>query len=165
VSHHLPREIERKYLLSALPEQLRQAAPWQIRQGYLPGERLIERVRHTVAPDGAERYVRTVKLGRGVERIEVEEPTDRETFAVLWTLTAGRRVQKRRYRVPDGAFVWEIDQFDDRPLVLAEIELPAADTVVSIPSWLAPVLVREVTDDGRYTNAQLARTSTLPSSD
>jgi len=49
--------------------------------------------------------------------------------------------------VPDGELVWEIDEFLDRPLWLAEIELPSADTEVRVPEWLAEYVVREVTGE------------------
>jgi CHAD domain-containing protein/CYTH domain-containing protein len=156
-------EIERKYLLRALPRQLRGAAAAEVDQGYLPGERLRERVRRVrdaAAPgDGPprERYFRTVKLGSGIARVEVEEACTRELFDGLWPLTRERRVRKRRYRVPDGALVWEVDEFTDRPLVLAEVELPAVDAAAEPPSWLAPYVVREVTDEAEYLNANLAR--------
>ena len=149
-------EIERKFLLRALPEQVARVAPKEIDQGYLPGERLVERVRR-VRVDGTERYFRTVKLGAGVRRTEVEEATTRELFDALWPLTAGRRVQKRRYVVPDGALEWEIDDFADRDLVLAEVELPSADAGVEVPAWLAPLVVRDVTDEAEFVNARLAR--------
>jgi CYTH domain-containing protein len=58
--------------------------------------------------------------------------------------------------VPDGPVVWEIDAFLDRPLVLAEIELPTPDFPVEIPDWLAPFLVREVTDESAFSNLRLA---------
>ena len=92
----------------------------------------------------------------GAVRVEVEEETTAALFAALWRLTKGRRVRKRRYRVPDGERTWEIDRFLGRDLVLAEIELPAADARVTFPEWLVPYVVREVTDDGAYTNARLA---------
>lgn len=149
-------EIERKYLLRALPRVLRGAAAAEVDQGWLPGERLRERVRR-VRDAAGERYVRTVKLGSGVARVEVEEACDRALFDALWPLTRERRVRKRRYRVPEGALVWEIDAFTDRALVLAEVELPATDAEVVVPSWLAPYVVREVTDEGAYVNANLAR--------
>ncbi len=158
-------EIERKYLLRALPRQLRGAAAAEIDQGWLPGERLRERVRRVrdAGDAGAagsaprERYFRTVKLGSGVTRIEVEEGCTRELFDALWPLTRERRVRKRRYRVREGARVWEVDEFTDRALVLAEVELPAADAAAELPGWLAPYVVREVTDEGEYVNANLAR--------
>ncbi len=148
-------EIERKFLLSALPPEAL-IAPWhQIDQGWLPGTRLMERLRH-VRSDTGDQWLRTVKLGSGRKRIEVEEETTREIYDHLWPLTIGQRVTKRRYRVDDGAFAWEIDQFQDRDLVLAEVELPTETTIVEPPAWLAPYVVREVTDDPAYLNRNLA---------
>jgi len=149
-------EIERKFLLRALPDDARSAPSREIEQGYLPGERLVERLRRV--RDGERvRHYRTVKLGNGVTRTEVEEETTAELFESLWPLTEGRRVTKRRYRVPDGALLWEVDEFLDRDLVLAEVELPSESTPVPTPEWLAPVLVRDVTAEGEFTNARLAR--------
>lgn len=148
-------EIERKYLLRALPELLPGAQVQVIEQGYLPGTRLVERVRR-VRDGDAERFYRTVKLGTGVARTEVEEECDRDTFEALWPLTEGRRVAKRRHVVADGALHWEIDEFTDRDLVLAEIELPSAEVIPDLPSWLAPEVEREVTGEAAYVNANLA---------
>jgi CYTH domain-containing protein len=155
VSHHI--EIERKYLLRDLPEFPRAAAILDIDQGYLPGVKLVERLRREQSHEGVVRYYRTVKLGSGVERIELEEEADEPVFQHLWLLTEGRRLRKRRYVVANGDDMWEIDEFLDRPLVLAELELEQADAKVKIPDWLKPVLVREVTEEKEYTNHSLAR--------
>lgn len=150
-------EIERKYLLTALPPACAEVEASELDQGYLPGERLIERVRRSRDARG-ERFVRTVKLGEGLVRIEVEEECDAELFGKLWALTLGRRVQKRRYTIdgPDG-LTWEIDEFTDRDLVLAEVELPTEDTEVHVPGWLEPYVERDVTGEAEYVNANLAR--------
>jgi adenylate cyclase len=150
-------EIERKYLLRGRPNFPRATAILEIDQGYLPGEKLVERLRRQEDAEGGVRYYRTVKHGSGVQRTELEDETDERTFRHLWELTEGRRLQKRRYLVPHGDEVWEIDEFTDRPLWLAELELDRADADVNIPEWLAPVLVREVTDEPAYTNHSLAR--------
>lgn len=149
-------EIERKYLLSAMPPIAKNARIKKIDQGYLPGEKLIERVRR-VQEGRRVRYFRTVKLGTGVARVEVEEETTRDVFEPLWALTKGRRVEKTRYVVAVGDRAWEIDHFDDRDLVLAEIELKSENEPVVIPDWLAPCVVREVTNEARYVNAKLAK--------
>ena len=49
----------------------------------------------------------------------------------------------------------DIDEYfgANAPLVVAEIELPAEDTPFERPSWLG----REITADGRYTNAYLSK--------
>ena len=149
-------EMERKYLLHALPEQVATVRAVDVDQGWLPGSRLQERVRRVTGRDGT-RFYRTVKFGRGLSRLEVEEETTAEVFEQLWPLTESRRVQKRRYYVTDGAFTWEVDEFLDRSLVLAEVELPSPDTDVPIPEWMAGVLDREVTGEAEYLNVNLAR--------
>lgn len=150
-------EIERKFLLSALPDMPGVSDVLEIDQGYIPGVRLLERLRRQRHRDGTIRYFRTVKVGSGVQRIELEDETDRATFDHLWQLTEGRRLRKRRHLVPEGALTWEVDEFTDRVLHLAELEIETATTAIRIPDWLAPVLVRDVTDEREYTNRNLAR--------
>ncbi len=149
-------EIEHKFLLSALPAHVQSFPSEEIEQGWLPGDELVERLRH-VRINGRNDWYRTVKAGRGVRRTEIEEATTLELFTALWPLTDGRRVTKRRYLIPEGELTWEIDQFLDRELALAEIELPGEDTPVEIPGWLAEYLVREVTGEPEYLNRTLAR--------
>jgi CHAD domain-containing protein/CYTH domain-containing protein len=149
-------EIERKFLLLAVPEHWPEGETVLIDQGYLPGERLVERVRRTRSRAG-ERFHRTVKSGIGLSRLEIEEETTREVFDALWPLTAGRRVAKRRHKVRQDDLTWEIDEFTDRELVLAEVELPSVEHPAPLPEWLEPVVVREVTGDPAYANSSLAR--------
>jgi CHAD domain-containing protein/CYTH domain-containing protein len=155
---HAPRnlEIERKYLLSALPPSMPEASAVSMDQGYIPGDRIVERLR-AVRDGNGSRFFRTIKVGSGVVRTELEDETTCEIFETLWPLTQGRRLTKRRHNVPAGSLTWEVDEFTDRDLVLAEIELPAADTKFVYPEWLAPYVVREVTGEPEYLNSQLAR--------
>lgn len=148
-------EIERKYLLRALPNLPAGTTSVEIEQGWIPGTRILERLRRTRGPTGVHHF-RTIKFGTGIRRVEVEEEISAELFARMWPLTEGRRIAKRRHCVPHGALRWEIDEFAGRDLVLAEIELPAVDTPVVVPPWLASVMVREVTGDPAYVNANLA---------
>ena len=149
-------EIERKYLLNGIPPQFGRMPAAVIEQGYLPGERIQERIRRSRGPDGTTCW-RTVKLGAGLVRQEFEEEMPEAMFETLWPLTEGRRVTKRRYRITDGDFTWELDDFTDRDLVLAEVELPTSDTEAAVPDWLTPFVVREVTDEPEYVNINLAR--------
>ena len=150
-------EIERKYLLSAMPRLPQPHTVLEVDQGYVPGIKVLERIRRERHANGVVKYFRTMKLGTGVQRTELEDETDQRLFDHLWVLTEGKRVRKRRYVVPHGDDVWEIDEFLDRPLVLAELEMDHADYSVAIPEWLRPVLVREVTDEPGYSNRSLAR--------
>lgn len=149
-------EIERKYLLRELPARVDGVPSLEIDQGYLPGERINERVRRARSIDGV-RYYRTIKSGSGIERSEIEEETSELFFTTVWPLTRGFRVRKRRYLVEDGGAMWEIDEFLDRDgFWLAEIELERVDEVVVVPDWLRRAIDREVTEDPRYTNHALA---------
>jgi CYTH domain-containing protein len=149
-------EIERKFLLKRLPGSMPNATHLKIEQGYLPGDRLVERLR-SIETDGHRSYVRTVKVGAGLVRTELEEETSAAMFERMWPLTKGRRLTKKRHRVPQGDLTWEIDEFTDRQLVLAEIELPSAETEVQIPEWLQACVEREVTGEVAYLNSTLAK--------
>jgi CHAD domain-containing protein/CYTH domain-containing protein len=154
-------EHERRFLLAALPPKAAEDEGVEIAQGWLPGSRLRERVRRVRGPEG-ERYWRALKRGAAGIRFEGEEETTRSVFDALWPLTDGRRVAKRRRKVQEGSLVWEIDEFVDRDLVIAEVELPARATDVPLPDWLRPLVVRDVTDDPAYRNENLAATPGAP---
>ncbi len=151
-----PTEIERKYLLRGVPPFMRGKPYARLAQGYVPGETIVERVRKKSDASGT-KYFRTVKLGRGLERIEIEEKISRALFTKLWALTEGRRVEKRRYAITEGEHVWELDVFTDRELVLCEVELRSVEDAPEMPGWLAPWIEREVTDEDTYVNLNLAR--------
>ena len=155
----LSYEIERKYLLRGQPPRTTDAPSFVIDQGYIPGERIRERVRRAQGGGSSDmRYYRTIKMGSGIQRIEIEEEATKDFFDAVWPLTVGRRVRKRRYLVDDHGLTWEIDEFLDRPsLWLAELELTHADQPVQIPEWLVSFVDREVTDDPSYTNRALAK--------
>ncbi len=152
----LNEEIERKYLLARAPTLPADATVREIEQGYLPSHQMEERVRRIQEGERV-RFKRTIKLGSGVRRFEFEEELDEHVFATLWTLTDGRRIKKRRHVVQQGELVWEIDEFLDRDLWLAEIELPSEEHAFELPPWLEAAGPREVTESGEYANRQLAR--------
>jgi CHAD domain-containing protein/CYTH domain-containing protein len=152
-----PVEIERKFVLRGMPPLRDRSVDVQrIEQGYLPGSIITERIR-SVRDRAGTRYFRTIKTGEGLVRGELEEETTERLFRGLWPLTKGRRLRKRRYKVEDGTLTWEIDRFDHIPLVVAEVELPAADTPMVPPAWLRRYLEREVTGDPEFLNVNLAR--------
>ncbi len=162
-----PQEIERVFLLDRLPELPARARAYRIEQGYLPDEEAGEgelaegRVRRKVGPDGAVKCTHTIKRGQGMVREEIEREIDEAAFAQAWARTTGRRIAKTRYAVVEGERTWEVDAFDDFDLVMAEVELPSTDAEAPLPPWLAPRVVRELTDDPRYRNYALA-TEGLP---
>jgi CHAD domain-containing protein/CYTH domain-containing protein len=149
-------EIERKFLLTGVPDLAREVVPLEIDQGWIAGELVNERVRRTRTAE-ADSFSRTIKLGSGVVRSEFEEQMTSDVFESMWPLTVNRRISKRRYQVPDGELTWEIDEFTDRELVLAEVELPDEEAEAPLPHWLKPFVVREVTGEPEYVNVNLAK--------
>ncbi|MBL4847247.1 MAG: adenylate cyclase [Planctomycetes bacterium] len=160
----MPEEIERVFLLDRLPDLPPHAAAWRIEQGYLPdppagsqpGTYYEGRLRRKVSPEGKEHFIHTIKSGQGLVREENERDIEASEFDCEWAQTLGRRISKTRYKVAEGPVVWEIDAFDEFPIVLAEVELESADQTVEIPAWLAPHVVSELTEDPRYRNYALA---------
>jgi CYTH domain-containing protein len=151
------KEIERKYLLRALPHGVERYRSQEIDQGYIPGVQVRERVRRIKEGDVV-LYFRTVKLGTGIEKFEFEEPSTEQFFATVWPLTEGHRVRKRRYRVPGEGGEWEVDEFLDRPdFWLCEIELGDSRERPQPPAEIAAVIVREVTDEPGFSNYRLSR--------
>ena len=148
-------EIERKFLLDALPPQTDAVTPTWIDQGYLAVTDDVEvRVRARAGD-----HLLTVKGGHGQVRRELTLPITAEQFADLWELTEGRRLRKQRWVVhPDGGtdLEVEIDRFDEPvdDLLIAEVEFdsPEDSKAFAPPAWFG----REVTDDARYRNAALA---------
>lgn len=155
-----PLEIERKYLLRGCPPEAAVVPGIRIEQGWLPGKTLRERLRRSTYPTGVSRHTRTVKIGGGISRIELEEDTERILFDALWPLTAARRVNKRRHAIREGRYTWEIDVFTDRDLVLAEVELKSESERPELPKWLAHWVIREVTGEANFFNTSLARPET-----
>lgn len=163
----MPAEIERVFLLRALPEPLPAGEEWRIEQGYLPPAsgtdptRLEGRLRRIERPDGTVEFVHTLKRGLGLVREEVERTVARDEFEREWPRTAGRRLRKVRTRIAHGRHVWELDRFLDLPVVLAECELERPDELLELPAWLAPFVLREVTEEPAFRNSELARRAGL----
>ena len=163
-----PIEIERKYLLTALPTLPESADAVHIEQGYLPESAggggavpAVEgRIRRQIMADGTLRLSHTIKRGSGIQRTEIERELTEQEYEHLWPQTAGRRLRKVRYRIrenaPGGPVIWEVDAFEEMELVLAEVELDSASARIEFPAWLVGFVQREVTDEEAYTNFALA---------
>jgi adenylate cyclase len=145
-------EIERKYLVEHLPDDLDWQDERPLRQGYVALDGRTEvRVR-----DDAGDWRLTVKHGGGLRRVEEDIEIDGRRGEALWSLTEGRRVEKRRRRMSYGDALLEVDVFegDLEGLIVAEVEFDDEDTAKAFvaPDWFG----REVTDDDAYKNRALA---------
>ena len=150
-------EIERKYLLSALPEGIVSKQGCPIRQGYVVARVGIFEIR--LRQKGGDEFSVCSKTGGLPSRDEKEAMISQEAFSILWPATGGRSIEKVRHTlVGPGGFSWEVDEFSKnlKGLVIAEVELPDEHTEAIIPESIQEVLVREVTRDVLYTDAWLA---------
>lgn len=113
-------EIERKYLISSLPEHLEQYPHRQLEQGYLSTSPVV-RVRKD-----DDKYELTYKSKGLMVREEHNLPLTKESYEHLRTKIDGRLITKKRYCIPYGIYTIELDIFegDLAPLVLAEVEFP-----------------------------------------
>ena len=147
------QEIEYKFLVHSkrLPE-LKYGA--RMVQGYLGFDPTV-RVRTEDGPAGAKAYL-TIKGDGLVGRDEFEYSIPRDHAEALLKLAHASLVSKTRYRIPaEDDLEWEIDVFegDNKGLIVAELEVPAADHAFDRPDWIA----EDVTRDPAYKNAALAR--------
>ncbi len=146
----------RSFLLNGLPPRIESHAGVEIEQGWLPGERVRERLSRVRTADGGEQRLRAVELdGEGPPTLEEAMPAP--VFRDLWPFTEGARLRLRRCTLLEGDQVVEIDRFLDRDLLLARVERARGDRAPEAPDWLAPHIEREVTDESEFTPAKLAR--------
>lgn len=152
-------EIERKFLVRNSDWRAASRASKRIRQGYLASGG-VNSVRVRIIDDSKARL--TVKsAASAVVRQEFEYDVPVEDGLELLALCEGHIIEKVRHLVPAGpGRAWEVDVFAGplEGLVLAEIELDAADEAFTAPDWLG----REVTDERCYANASLARSGKVP---
>jgi adenylate cyclase len=142
-------EIERKFLIERLPDEVGRASSRRIDQGYLALDQGAEvRLRR----HGDDLWL-TIKGVGGLARVEEEFSLGADQFDSLWPLTEGRRIEKTRHELPGGV---EVDVYDGglAGLMVAEIEFgsEAESAAFEPPEWFGA----EVTDDPRYKNRALA---------
>ena len=150
-------EIERKFLVEQLPQELEIDTEDEIEQGYLATGEDEVRLRRR-----GDRFLITAKRGHGLVRDEVEVPLGRESFEDLWAMTEGRRLEKTRLTTDIDGNMAEIDVYKGPldGLMTAEVEfrdIDAADAF-SPPAWFS----RELTGDARYSNLRLAMAGLPP---
>ncbi len=154
----LPLEIERKFLIEypdiKLLEELSKGNFSDISQTYLVGEKgTSERVRARTR-DGKTVYTHNTKIKlSAMKRIELEDEVSEEEYNKFLARADKkcRTIEKVRYCVEYGGFEFEIDIFpfwSDKAFM--EVEMPSEDTKVDLPDFVK--IIREVTDDNRYTN-------------
>ena len=153
----MAQENEHKYLVhsAAWRKQARQGHHY--RQGYLSTdpERSV-RVRSS-----GDKAVLTIKGSgggdhNGLERAEFEFPIPvKDANQILDHLCRQPLIEKTRFLISQNGSTWEVDQFEKENdgLVVAELETSKGRGLPPhLPSWIG----EEVSNDDRYSNANLA---------
>lgn len=155
-------EIERKYAVNQLPEELSQYKFKRIEQGYLCHNPTI-RIRKSNND-----YILTYKSklsekmhkDSAIFNHEVELPLSKEAYEELVQKTDHHMIQKIRYLIPlEGGLTAELDVFEGllKGLIFAEVEFPDERTSVEFvpPSWFG----KELSSDKRFSNYNLSKLS------
>ncbi len=155
-------EIERKFLIRIPDQALLSAQPGmrrlEILQTYLLAEAGISaRVRRLQEGDAVHYYHTEKRRISALTAAEAEEEISAADYTAHLAMAdpARRPIEKRRYAIPYGGHILEIDIYpfwQDRAIL--EIELDDEGEDYCLPPYLT--VLREVTADRRYKNAALA---------
>ena len=145
-------EIERKFLIKALPGHLSQYKSHEIEQGYLCTSPVV-RIRRDNEP-----FFLTYKSKGLMVREEYNPPLTEEAYEHLKSKVDGRLIAKTRYMIPlQDSLTLELDIFEGSlaPLIIAEIEFPDEESANAFeaPGWLG----EDVTMSPLYHNSTLSR--------
>lgn len=148
----MAKEIERKFLVTDMSFKQMAKSNVAIEQGYLsldPDATVRVRIK------GESAFLTVKSRNQGAVRDEWEYPVPVADAREMMRCCKGGCVSKVRYIVPFAGRVWEVDVFrgHNAGLIIAELELPAADTEVKLPSFVG----EEVTGDVRYYNSSLIK--------
>ncbi len=143
-------EIERKFLISNLPDNLDQYPCHTIEQGYL-STRPVVRIRRQ-----DDDYILTYKANGMMVREEYNLPLTQEAYEHLKPKADGIIITKKRYCIPCEPYTIELDIFENEldGLILAEVEFPTEEEANSFcpPDWF----IEDVTFSPKYHNSYLA---------
>ncbi|MDD6845089.1 MAG: CYTH domain-containing protein [Clostridia bacterium] len=145
-------EIERKFLVSSLPENLQSYPCRVIEQGYLCTNPVVR-----VRKDNDSFYL-TYK-GKGMmAREEYNLPLTEEAYSHLIGKADGNIITKHRYEIPDGnGYTIELDIFDGvfSGTVLAEVEFASVEDANNyiLPDWFS----EDVTNNKDYHNSNMSK--------
>jgi CYTH domain-containing protein len=144
-------EIERKYLVSSLPDNLDDYHCRIIEQGYLSTEPVVR-----VRKDN-DKYWLTYKGSGLLAHEEYNLPLTKESYEHLIKKADGNIITKKRYEIPDRGHTIELDLFEGvfTGTILAEVEFDSIEEADSYtpPDWFD----KDVTMDRNYHNSNMSR--------
>ena len=154
----MAQEIERKFIVVGDGWKGLAQSSSLLRQGYLSSNaKATVRVRTW---DDREARLTLKGASKGMVRSEYEYDIPMGDALEMLAMAEPHVLEKRRHLVPFEGLLWEVDVFEGRHagLIVAEVELDAADQAVTLPDWVGT----EVTEDDRYYNASLSRSDGVP---
>jgi CYTH domain-containing protein len=145
-------EIERKFLVKEIPNDLSKYKCLDIVQAYISTDPVIRLRKNNDAE-----FMLTLKSKGHLIREEIEFPLTKEQYLNLWPKVESDVISKKRYLIPiDDDLVAELDIYEDflEGLVTVEVEFETqlASERFTAPSWFG----RDLTHDSRYKNSSLA---------
>ena len=145
-------EIERKFLVKKIPDNLDTYERIDMTQGYLNTAPVV-RVRKE-----NDDYVLTYKGSGLLSHSEYNLPLNKEAFEHLLKKCDGIIISKSRYKIPlENNLIAELDIFkgDLDSLKLVEVEFDSVEEANNFtpPEWFG----EDVTTDGRYHNSYISK--------
>jgi CYTH domain-containing protein len=154
-------EIERKIILKYVPD-IEYDEILDITQYYIK-KKVWERFRKSVNQDGDITYVKTIKKTlRAGASLENEDEISEEEYERMVTMCKSgdfqsRVISKLRHiKYVEDDLKWEIDEFKDVTLVIAEIEIPTDDYEIKYPDYIKGTFIKDVTDWKEFNNRRMA---------
>lgn len=145
-------EIERKFLIKKLPDNLTSYKARKIEQAYLCTDPVV-RVRR----DNDDYYL-TYKSKGMIVREEYNLPLTKEAYGHLLAKADGNIITKTRYEIPEkNNLTIELDVFEGKfdGLLLAEVEFASEEEALGYipPEWFG----EDVSNSTKYHNSTLSR--------
>ena len=145
-------EIERKFLVKSLPEEINNCKKLEIKQAYIstnPTIRLRQQDNDCIL---------TVKGAGIMKKVEYELPLTQEQFDNLWKKIEGNVIVKTRHKIPlEDNLVAELDIYHDNLEGFMNVEVEFSSTKEAIlfnpPTWFG----QEITQNKEYSNASLSK--------
>lgn len=147
-------ETERKFLVKDNSFINHSNRHETIKQGYISS--VPERtVRIRMKNEKAYITIKGISSNDGTQRFEWEKEIPACEAEDLFMLCEPGKIEKKRYYVPVGKHIFEVDIFEgeNEGLVLAEVELQTPDEVYEKPDWLG----QEVTGNKKFYNSALSQ--------
>ncbi len=148
----MTQEIERKFLIINVPDNLLFYNSYTISQGYIL---ITDDIEIRLRKKG-DKYFQTIKSTGDLSREEYEIELTQDQFEVLWPLTAGKRIKKLRHEIKYDDYIIELDIYHDslEGLKTAEVEFKNFEEGESFkpPEWFDA----EITYNKMYKNKNLS---------